>query len=83
MIEAFVDHGDLAVANQLHLRLMRDSFQVGMQDGRLGIASLVVTMTIGVGFGVERVCHFELLLRRELEVLEQKNGVLRRIGVSI
>lgn len=40
-------------------------------------------MTIGVGFGVERVCHFELLLRRELEVLEQKNGVLRRIGVSI
>lgn len=40
-------------------------------------------MTIDVGFGVKRVCHFELLLGRELEVLEQKNGVLKRVGVSL
>lgn len=33
MVETFVYHWDLAVTNQLHLGLMRDSFQVGVQDG--------------------------------------------------
>lgn len=33
-------------------------------------------MTVDVGFGIERVRHLELLLGRELEVLEYENGVL-------
>ena len=66
----------LSVPDKLHLRLMWDRLEVGMQDTLLLPARLVVPMTIVDRFWVEVVRQFELLLRRELCVLEQQDRVL-------
>ena len=55
---------------------MWDRLEVGMQDTLLLPARLVVPMTIVDRFWVEVVRQFELLLRRELCILEQQDRVL-------
>lgn len=75
-LQALVLARHLAVANQLHLRLVRNSLQVRVQDAALFVARLVVPVSIVLRLGIERVCELELLLGRDLCVLEQQDRVL-------
>jgi len=42
-----------AISNELDLRNTRDCFEIGMEDGLLRVACLVVSMTIDLGIRVE------------------------------
>ena len=42
-----------AISNELDLRNARDCLEIGMEDGLLRVACLVVSMTIDVGIRVE------------------------------
>ena len=53
----------LAVADDLHLRLVGNGLQVRVQDGLLGVEGLA--MTVGGGGGVEEAGKFVLGLWRE------------------
>lgn len=67
---------DGAVADELDLRLTRNGFQVGVQDGPLGLAGLVVSVTVALARGVEGLCQRVLLLWSEVDVAEKQSIVL-------
>lgn len=76
MVEAVVHFWHFAVPDELDLRLVRDRLEVRVEDGRLGVARLVVAVAVSLGGGVERVRDLELLLRGQVEVFEQQDRVL-------
>ena len=69
-----VVHG--TIADELHLGDAGDGLEVGVEDGLLGLAGLVVAVAVALGGGVEGLGEGVLLLGGELDVAEEQRGVL-------
>lgn len=67
---------DGAVSDELDLGLTWNGLQVGVQDGPLGLAGLVVPVTVALARGVESLGQRVLLLRSEVDVAEKQGVVL-------
>jgi hypothetical protein len=54
-VEPLVRPGNFTIPDQLHLRLVRDRLEVGMEDRGLFFACLVVTVPVGLSLRIERL----------------------------
>lgn len=77
--EAFVG-GDEAVSDYLHLGLVGDGFEIGVENGALGVEGLAVA--VGGGGGVKAVGEFELGFGGNVGLVLEDDDLVGEEGVA-